>query len=505
MTNHSPDEQITHIVLAQLVESKRNPRKKYHGIDELAHSIKSQGILQPLVVRQARNGYEIVCGHRRARAAKLAGLTHVPALIRVFASDDDVLAAQITENCIREDIHPLEEAQAYAKLKKTGRSVAQIASAVGKSESHIYKRLQLCTLSRKTRTAFMRGEIPAGVAYVLARMPSDALQDEALDAIQASARTEAATTRHVARYIEQNYMLRLSQAPFSRSDTTLLPEAGACTNCPKRTDNQPTLFDDIKQKSVCTDPACFHAKTQANWTRAAQKAVSHGMRVLSASEAKKVFRHGSEHVAPGSKYVDPKTPHPQDPDARPWHKLLGKAAPTAVLCLNPRGKSVKLYERKAAEKALRDVGITFKRPAVRAKADISREEQQHDERHQRQWVAHHASKAVLTQIAQRLVVRDLTIEVWHHVLSLVLDAYNGPNDKLFDNASEALNSHDKRTIQSAIASLILWQTTEDARFQGQRPTALETLAKIYDVDYDQAEQQAQDDLQRARQSTSHSS
>ena len=262
--------ELRQILLEQLVESPWNPRKTFDPkkLAELADSLKSQGQLNPIVVRPTagwgtKNGgqYEVGAGHRRLRAARKAGL---PTLLAVVREMDDVAFLKLLtiENLQRDDVHELEEAEGYQLLMDRAKyDAAAIATEVGKSESYVYQRLKLLALIEPVRKAFRDGVLTAGHAILIARLqPKD--QAEALK----ESRTyngDPVPVRSLARWIEQNLHLDLHAAPWRKDDGTLLPIAGACTLCPKRTGFQPALFADIAKKDTCTDRRCYQAKQVA--------------------------------------------------------------------------------------------------------------------------------------------------------------------------------------------------------------------------------------------------
>lgn len=156
------------------------PRRLFNedAIEELASSIRARGLLQPILVRPAGGGtYEIVAGERRWRAAQRAGVHDVPVVIREL---DDTETAEIAliENVQRVDLNPMEEAAAYARLSDVyGRTQDEIASAVGKSRSHVANMIRLMSLPAKCRQAVEAGEVSMGHARALlgAKAPDDAL------------------------------------------------------------------------------------------------------------------------------------------------------------------------------------------------------------------------------------------------------------------------------------------------------------------------------------------
>jgi ParB family chromosome partitioning protein len=145
------------------------PRRRFTDEDlaELAESIKSQGILQPLLVRQDETGYELITGERRLRAAKRAGLTQVPVLIK-RVNNDKLLEMAIVENIQREDLNPVEEAEAYHRLITQLKLTQDQASArVGKSRSAVANFLRLRQLPDQIKAGITDGTLSMGHARAL--------------------------------------------------------------------------------------------------------------------------------------------------------------------------------------------------------------------------------------------------------------------------------------------------------------------------------------------------
>ena len=145
------------------------PRRHFDAaeLDELAASIREFGIIQPLVVRQVADGYELVAGERRWRAAQLAQRHEVPVVVRDY-QDLEVLQIGIVENVQRADLNPIDEAQAYSSLiEKFGHSQEQVADAVGKSRSHVANLMRLLVLPEPVRQMLIDGRLSAGHARAL--------------------------------------------------------------------------------------------------------------------------------------------------------------------------------------------------------------------------------------------------------------------------------------------------------------------------------------------------
>ena len=157
------------------------------ALDELAASIRSQGVIQPLLVRPRRTEtatiYEIVAGERRWRAAQRAGLTEVPVYLREL-SDEDALTAALIENLQREDLNPLEEAQAIQSLReRLPYSQEELAQRLGKSRSAVANSLRLLQLPRPMQDALKDGVFTPGHARAVLALPERALQDILFNAV----------------------------------------------------------------------------------------------------------------------------------------------------------------------------------------------------------------------------------------------------------------------------------------------------------------------------------
>lgn len=158
------------IPISQIVSNEKQPRKSFHDetIQELANSIKEKGILQPVIVKQTVAGqYQLICGERRLRAAALCGMTVVPAVIKDIAAED-FLEWALVENIQREDLNPLEEAEAYQRLVEE-RMISQeeVAKRVGKNRVTVTNTLRLLRLPDEVKTHLSEGRLSAGHARAL--------------------------------------------------------------------------------------------------------------------------------------------------------------------------------------------------------------------------------------------------------------------------------------------------------------------------------------------------
>ena len=158
--------------------NKFQPRMRVDDakIDDLARSIRTNGIIQPIVVRKADDGYEIVAGERRWRASQRAGLLKVPVVVRDIP-DDRLLAAALIENIQREDLNPIEEAQAYRRLADDFQlTQEQIADAVGKDRSSVANYVRLLRLPHEIRENVAAGALSMGHARAVLALTDEAAQ-----------------------------------------------------------------------------------------------------------------------------------------------------------------------------------------------------------------------------------------------------------------------------------------------------------------------------------------
>lgn len=279
------------------------PRKHFDPakLAELAESIKAQGILQPLLVRErpgiAAGHYEIIAGERRWRAAQLAGLDVLPVCL-VERDDAHALEGMLVENLQRDDLLPLEEARAYKALIEMGKhTVHTLAQRVGRSVRHVYACIQMLRRPMKLAKALENGELPAAHAQEIAQLPTPEMQDAAyrvcfvkatLVAEKAQQDGEIATRgpiplKDLRKYIARQLYRSLLDAPWKLDDATLSPKAGACAGCAFNTGCEKfeaDLFDrgDAKQPT-CRKGECYdekldrHIKRQVSAAKAAGEPV----------------------------------------------------------------------------------------------------------------------------------------------------------------------------------------------------------------------------------------
>ncbi len=186
---HGDDNKISQNVLElspeQIIPNPFQPRKTFHleSLQELADSIKEFGIIQPLLVRQINNQYELIAGERRLRASKLAKLQSIPVIVKEL-DDKEMAELAMIENLQREDLHFLEEAEGFQQLiSHFGLTQENMAQRVGKNQSTIANKLRLLKLSSKVRVVLREQNLTERHARALLKVEDEAQQIEVLSAV----------------------------------------------------------------------------------------------------------------------------------------------------------------------------------------------------------------------------------------------------------------------------------------------------------------------------------
>jgi len=482
--------------LALLNESKTNPRRAFDetSLKELAASIRSQGVLSPLLVRPlTENGFEIVAGARRYRAAQIAGQETVPVRIKQM-SDAEVLEAQLVENLIRAEIHPMEEAEGFARLlalEEPKYTIEQIGARVGKSPVFVASRLKLVDLVPAAVDAFYANEIGVGHALLLAKLPADQ-QEQALAACFKEAYNSGPNparillpVRNLQFWIETNVLLILKDAPFDKRDAQLVPTAGSCADCPKRTGHNKLLFsDDLgKQGDRCTDPGCYNAKLSAH----VERIVAAKPNLVQISTAYGGQKEGSP-VLPRNKYTAIRDDKPKSKDdvQRPEFKVC-KFATDAIIT---EGSDIGTIHKVCANPDCPIHHARKQRPATDAAFKAEQEKRRREEA-VAQATGLRVLKATSDAVPVRLMKRDLLFVAER--LAAVLDERRlavllrihgiGKASGNAEAPAKLLASFLRKADESTIGRVLVAITVlQSAHSSNESAKALREAAEFYKVD-----------------------
>jgi ParB family chromosome partitioning protein len=485
------------VPITALAESATNPRKRFDAksLEELAASFKTQGILAPLLVRELEESkYEVVAGARRLRAAKLAELEKLPVRI-VKLTDAEAIEAQCVENLQREDIHPLEEALGFKSLLELGEpvyTIATIASRAGKSEAYVYGRVRLADLIPPVAEAFLKDQVTIGHALLIAKLPASQQQEAFSAAFRGLWTSEGNSqvlipVRELAAWIESNILLQLASAPFDKQDETLVPEAGSCANCPKRTGFNKLLFPDVRKDS-CTSPDCFRAKIDAS----VKKTLETKPQLIQISAA-----WNSREGAPlgRNQYVELEIKKPKANGASTKlpanQKPCDKMAEAIVMDGGKRGQVVKVCA---------DPACRTHHPNTPSPQQVERERAEERRRIEKTKLAittrHRALAAVLERVSAPLKKADL-LTVVHHVIGqlpynqvpTLAKRHKVEEGKSTKTPQELLAKRVSTYDEAALCRILLEISLLDSAYMrsGASDDLLTDVAKRYRVDMEKVE------------------
>ncbi len=501
-----------------IVRSKTNPRKRFDPayLAELGKDIKAKGFAQAVLVRplppermqesfeDRQPGdplptHELVCGECRHRSAELEDIEDMPVMIRRL-SDLQAFELQLTENLKRKDLHPLEEAEAFQELiDKHGLSVVDIAAKFEVSTAQIYVTLKLLELTPECRTELYAGKLTRSTALLVARSPAHLQAQIAKDIMRAGVDGEPMTYRAAVRHIHDRYMLQLSAAPFDIKDATLVPKAGACPACPKRTGSNKDLFEDVKSADTCTDPKCFDQKKVAHVERVAKAAAAKGQTVIMGKEAKELIPNDYS-LPKGYKLLDDK--EYIDGKYTSVRSAIGKEnLPTPVLIVHPHTN--KLVEALPVDQASKLLA-SAKRKKTADKAPNERElKTQYDQGwHQRTLTAMHQAlmagkmQAMGVDVARHIAIRYLHDCADHddHIAKL----FNVPKVAQKDGIGEFIKTCPAQHVAPLLLLLMVADELENESY-AQKPKfpIAELIAGELGVDIASVQKAVQEEMRQA--------
>lgn len=286
-------ERVLQVPLDFLHASPLNPRSSADEtrLADLADSMRTSGLQQPIVVRPWQDEYQIVFGHRRTLAARSLGWKTIPAIIR-HMDDQHVVLAQAVENLQREDLSPMDEARGYRQLlDELKLPVDDVVPLVGRSRTQIYARLKLLELGPEAAAAVHEGRLAAEIGQLLARQPRQMQASLLEDILEGDYQGESLSYREVKRMLAQHHV-PLKKARFDRSDPLYhLQKVGGtlegdircgvtCAGCPMRSGNQPDFDPAAEDAEICFDTDCFNAKERAHAERAKTALAAKGAKVM---------------------------------------------------------------------------------------------------------------------------------------------------------------------------------------------------------------------------------
>jgi ParB family transcriptional regulator, chromosome partitioning protein len=482
------------VPLSLLVESSTNPRQHFqeHDLNEMAETIRKSGVLQAILVRPREERLEIVFGARRYRASLLAGKQTIPALIREM-SDAEVLEAQLIENLQRRDVHPMEEAEGYKRLlllTEPTYSVEQIAAKVGKTPAYITTRLKLTELRDEVAAAFYQDHIGVGHALLLAKLPVDqqpsglqACFKEMYTSSDEKASRVLLPVRNLQFWIDTNILLLLKDAPFNKRDAQLVPAAGSCADCPKRTGHNKLLFgDDLgRQGDQCTDPTCYQSKVNAH----VAKSIAAKPELMQISTGFGPQKEGSP-VLPRNKYtaIREDTPKSKDDAKRPEFKAC-KYTTEAIIT---DGTDIGTIHKVCA-----NLSCPVHHPKQTAHRDDAKWKAEQEKQRREQAIANTVGLRVLTAIGSavpvRLMKRDLLSVVERLVFLMddnrveMLARQHGVRQKRNDGGVKRnFAAFVRRADEGTLSRLLVESSILLAASRGNPSAVLKEAATTYKVD-----------------------
>lgn len=287
---------VRRIPLKDIVPSSNNPRKTFNAdeLNELAESIKENGLLQPITVRpiKAEEGsdefakFEIVCGERRYRATQLTGAEEIDCIVKEL-DDKQALTAMIFENMQRKDVDPMEEANAIDRLvNEFGVDVSQVAKMLGKSETFVRSRLRLNGTIDEFVDLMHNGPLVLTHLLEISKLPQE--QQKVLYETNftpeciARWKYKFPNIPQLKEMIDSDVMMKLDKAVFSLVDGTLENADGTflpCSKCPFNTQNDPTNAGDVTAPR-CMKRGCFLCKTKQHVVREAKRQQGDGKEIV---------------------------------------------------------------------------------------------------------------------------------------------------------------------------------------------------------------------------------
>ncbi|MHC4265488.1 MAG: ParB/RepB/Spo0J family partition protein [Planctomycetota bacterium] len=246
--NFPPDKELQNslyqIDIEHITENPFQPRANWdeQELSDLAESIKTNGVIQPIIVRKHNNKYQLIAGERRFRAAKMASLKTIPAIVR-SATDEQLLELALVENIHRSDLNPVERAKAYQKYIKTfSLTQAEAATRLGEDRSVVANYLRLLDLPSEIRQMLIDGQLSAGHARAILALPTDELRRKLANRAMAGRLSVRDVERLVRRYLttkeEVKKQAKAKSAHIAELENQLSKELGTRVSIDTRKNGQ---------------------------------------------------------------------------------------------------------------------------------------------------------------------------------------------------------------------------------------------------------------------------
>jgi len=473
-------EALQRIPLADIIPSKTNPRKTFTGPDwpEFVANIKAYGVIQPGVARlitsnPSGKAYELVCGERRLRASREAGLPDMPLVVRIL-TDAQAVELQQIENLQREDLSVLEEAQGYEDwcqallqeqtAKTVEDAVAIICTKINKKRSHVFGRRALLKVSAPVKQALVAGELEPTKAQLIAQVPAAADQEELLNAALGKGDYDPMSYRQLKEEIETNYRISLTGAPFSVNEVYKGPKdmyPGACVACPHRSGNLP---EPSGNPNVCGRPECFRLKCDAVAGTASTKCAA-----VWDEKTWKRNRYSNDYLRADDTCYE-------DAQGRSWAKVLGAHAPVPILAMGREFNNndqeqlglIAYYQRDEVYKIIKDKQL-IKAKEKNHKPDPAevKRQQERAERKAKQEAAEKALElrtgTIIGQVVGNLL-KQSPVDFWSKLaatLVTVEDSYNDLKESLFIRRGLPFADDGNKNNIATLNAYIARQTTAD--------------------------------------------
>ncbi len=234
IVNSAKKSEVAEIKISEIRSNPYQPRKTFNEstLQEMAESIKEHGIIEPIILKKTIKGYELVAGERRTKAAKLAGLETIPAIIRDF-NDQEMMEIALLENIQREDLNPIEEASAYQKIiELSGFTQEEFAQKFGKSRSHVTNMLGLLNLPENVKELVRNKSLTMGHARALSKISSEEKVASLADKV-----------------IKESLSVRALENLINEED---LPKKQAQTRVKERKDIRSSIYEKMMQEKIGT-------------------------------------------------------------------------------------------------------------------------------------------------------------------------------------------------------------------------------------------------------------